>query len=43
MIDTCYNCCGSARSGSEEELIIHLEELLRTREENWPDPQVNRE
>jgi hypothetical protein len=31
----------SARSeGSEEALISRLEELLRNREENWPDPQA---
>jgi hypothetical protein len=34
---------GSDRSGLEEELISQLEMLLTNRDENWPDPQEQRD
>jgi hypothetical protein len=34
---------GSDRSGPEEELISQLEMLLTNRDENWPDPQEQRD
>jgi hypothetical protein len=34
---------GSDRSSPEEELISQLEMLLTNREENWPDPQEQRD
>jgi hypothetical protein len=38
-----YLLVGSDRSGPEEELISQLEMLLTNRDENWPDPQEQRD